>query len=123
MSEPVLDAFGQAFIEQSRDPSIVQWDHTVTGQMKGAYSQRMYERLKSLDSEQMEAVRTMIPGLVDLVLHNVLWMLERAEAIHIGIDTDAGLIPDIREVALGDLQGYLYDWIPRFSGQRYEPPA
>lgn len=123
MHERQLDVLGQTLIDQARDPSITEADNAVSGRMKDASSQRIFGRLRTLDSEQMEAVHALISDVVDLVLHNVLWMFERAETFQIGMDTEADPISDIREVALGELQGYLYDWIPRFSQQRYEPPA
>ena len=39
-----------------------------------------------------------------------------------GLDAaDGAVVPDLREVSDG-LAGELYDWIPRFTKERYEEP-
>jgi hypothetical protein len=46
---------------------------------------------------------------------------EQWPEVTIGVTAGSERVDDIRTAALGDLQGYLYQWIPRFSGERYEP--
>jgi hypothetical protein len=110
-------------MERVRDPSIQQWDRVIDGSMKGAFAQNIHEAVSALDASEQDMVRRLVPLIVDTTLHHLLWTLEQVQWVHLAMDNEHTSIRDIRDVAQGDLQGYLYDWAPRLSKERYIPPA
>lgn len=114
-----LDAFGKKLIEEARDLSIVHWDKFISGEMKGTYAEAVRKMLASFDKQQLETLHELIPDIVDTAISAVLRMVDQ-EWIDIsasGIGPEA--IPSIRKISDG-VEGDLYDWIPRFSKQRYK---
>lgn len=117
-----LDYFGQILMEKVRDQTITEWDRTFNGEMKGITAQKVRKALSGLNAEQIEVIRWLIPKIVDLSLHNLLWTLEQDESINVTVKTDSEKVSSIRDVSDG-LAGELYTeegWIMRFSKQRYE---
>lgn len=110
-------------MERVRDPAIEHWDRALKGKMKGAMATQVNEMFAELEEDRRELLELMVSRIVDTTLHHLLWTLEQVPWVHLGIDSEKNSIPDIRDIELGDLQGYLYDWIPRFSKERYTPPA
>jgi hypothetical protein len=83
-------------------------------------ARRVTEIISSLDDQVIAVVRRLIPIIVDATLHHLLWTLEQWPNVRVAIATDSGSVDDIRTVTLGELQGYLYNWIPRFSKEPYD---
>jgi hypothetical protein len=112
-------------IMHARDASIKAWDMTVDGSMKSTH---VAQRLKGFTPDQLEALRWLIPQIVDTTLHHVLWGIERDEDVDVTITGRGGdlslqknVIPDL---AVG-LHAELYGdsgWIRRFSEQRRVDP-
>ncbi len=76
--------------------------------------------LASFDSQQLDVVHRLIPDIVDTTLDQLLYTFEQYDWVAIALQTEDGVVPDIRQIALGDLQGYLYSWIPKFSQQQHD---
>jgi hypothetical protein len=65
-------------------------------------------------------MRRLIPLMVDTTLRHLLWMLEQWPELHLGVTLPTEAVSDVRHVALGELQGYLYYWIPRLSHEAHD---
>jgi len=116
MAESALDKFGMLLIRKVRDEAISDWKKMIHGQMKGASAEQVREILRPLSAEDKEIVTQIIPGIVDTVLHHLLWTVEQNADLQLGIRTDQG-IESLREISDG-LPGELYSdegWIARFS--------
>lgn len=107
-----LDYFGKILIENVRDRSINQMELRINGRMKDEDSKKIYSRIQQLNKEQVELIEEMIPKIIDLTLHNMLFMFEQYPEIKLLIEKD-----DLNEESDG-LAGELYTedgWIERFS--------
>ena len=86
---------------------------------KGELPQRashLLRSFRSLSADDREILVDLIPGIVDTVLHHLLWTAEQQSDLQLGIKTDHG-IESLREISDG-LPGELYTdegWIARFS--------
>jgi len=112
-----LDDFGKMLMDRVRDDTISSVDQMLDGTMKGITAQNIQEKIKAFDKEQMETVEWLIPQVVDLCLHNMLWMVEQEEEITLLYQG-----AELREESDG-LSGELYTedgWIQKYSSQRYE---
>jgi hypothetical protein len=121
--QAALDRFGRCLVEEARDYAIGQADMTLSGRMKDASSLRFYERVaaSSLTTEQIAIVRDFIPSIVDMTLHNLLWtVLGQRRWLALAVDTDAGTVPELKEVS-DCLEGEYCMWVPRFSSERFNP--
>src|SRR5262245_17681040 len=118
-----LDYFGELLMRRVRDEAIADWDMIVDGRMKDDGSKRIRSELSSraFNKEQIDMVRWLVPKIVDTTLHHLLWTLEQEESIVIGLRGDDTSAQSLREQSDG-LAGDMYNWIPRFSKQRYEEP-
>ena len=76
--------------------------------------------LRSWRPRSSRCWRRLIPVVVDATLHHLLWTLEHWPEVHLGVTLPVEAVSDVRQVALGALQGYLYDWIPRFSQEAHD---
>ncbi len=123
LSEPTLDAFGALLMEQVRDRAIQEADVSISHGSKVAHRAWLNNLVESVDAQQRDALHRLIPVIVDVTLHYLLWTLEEWDTVQVSMRTETGATPDIRTLTVGELQGYLYEWIPRFSKQRYDPPA
>jgi len=119
LTKEVLDRFGKLLMEQVRDESIEDWTYILDGSMKGETAEKFRPELSRLDSGTLALIERLVPEIVDTTLHYLLWTLDQEESVEIAVKTPAGKVPSLREVSDG-LAGDLYDWIPRFSKQRYE---
>ena len=122
MRQEVLDHLGQRLMHQVRDRAIVQWDQTIEGRTRGVMGRAAAEKLARLQPEHIEALRWLIPRIVDTTLHHLLWWLERDESVDLVVQTGLEGSASAREMSDG-LCGELYTedgWIMRFSQQRYE---
>nr|WP_092067147.1 hypothetical protein [Dendrosporobacter quercicolus]NSL49713.1 epimerase [Dendrosporobacter quercicolus DSM 1736]SDL50153.1 hypothetical protein SAMN04488502_10164 [Dendrosporobacter quercicolus] len=121
MSKSVLDKFGEVLVENVRDRTISNWDKILSGKMKGLSAQQVLEKIGGFNEEQKEALRWLVPKIVDVSLHNYLAMIEEYEDINVEV-VNNGQSGNIRELSDG-LAGELYTedgWISRFSKERYE---
>jgi hypothetical protein len=119
MNKTALDAFGKILMERVRDWSIQDCDKIISGQAKGVTAERLHQVLATFDAAHRQVLYRITPEIVDITLHYLLWMFEQEEQIDITVCTEVGIVPSLREISDG-LAGELYDWIPRFSKQRYE---
>jgi hypothetical protein len=122
MTEGALDKFGELLMTRIRDAAIVDWDKIVDGKMKDAVSQRVARAVADLGPDAKGVIRQLIPQIVDTTLHHLLWTLEQEPSLHVTVENDDGDPVDVAEESDG-LTGDLYDWLPRFSTQRYQNPA
>lgn len=113
----VLEGFGKLLMDRVRDDTISSVDRMLNGTMKGITAQKIQEKIKNFDKGQKEAVEWLVPQIVDLCLHNMLWMVEQEEEITLLYQG-----AELREESDG-LSGELYTedgWIQKYSSQRYE---
>lgn len=118
MSE-ALDKFGRVLMTQVRDATISDWHKLVTGNMKGERAQQIRAMFTSFSSEQRNVLLSLVPEVVDTVLHHLLWTLERVDDVRLAVKTTEGEVASIREQSDG-LAGELYStngWIARYSRQ------
>jgi hypothetical protein len=52
----------------------------------------------------------------------LLWTLEQDDSLELQVHDDSGETTNVADESDG-LAGDLYDWLPRFSKQRYQNPA
>jgi len=116
-----LDSFGKLLAEAVRDPTIRQWDKLVAGSLKGVTADRLRAQIDALGEDERRLLERLIPQIVDTALHHLLWSLEQPGPVEVSVRTPEGVVASLREVSDG-LAGELYDWIPRFSKERYEAP-
>lgn len=115
-----LDHFGETFIQFARDNPISIMDKTLEGQMKSLRSAQLHQFLQSLNEEQREMVKSLVPEIVDLTLHYFMWLLEDewSTDVHITIDSETFNLREISDGLCGEL--YTEDgWISRFSKERH----
>ena len=116
MSQVALDKFGQLLIKRVRDEAVTDWKMMIDGRMKGASAEKVREFLGRLSEAEKKLFSQLIPGVVDTVLHHLLWTVEQESDLYVGVETDNG-IENLREISDG-LPGELYSdegWIARFS--------
>jgi hypothetical protein len=114
-----LDAFGRLLMARVRDASIVEWDGIIDGGATSPAEKRLHELLKTFDAQQRDAIRELLPQIVDTTLDHLLWTLEQVKWVDVAVQTEKGTVPSIRDVSDG-LAGEKYYWIPKFSEQRYD---
>jgi len=119
VSQTALDAFGELLMKYVRDASIRHWDKVITGQFRSVSAKKAQALLKSMNAEELEVLYQLIPQIIDITIHYLLWILEQVDWLDIAVQTDAGTVPSLREVSDG-LAGEAYDWKPKYSTQRYD---
>lgn len=98
-SEPTLDGFGALLMEQVRDLAIREIDALVSrreSMPNSDFARKIHDLLASFDTQQFEALHRLVPIIVDMTLHDLLWMLEQWDSVTVGIQTVNGTVPDIR---------------------------
>jgi hypothetical protein len=118
-----LDRFGRCLVEDARDYAIYEAGRMLDGKLKGDASKCFYERVRAtpFSAEQIGIIRDLIPDVVDRALHHMLWtVLGQQEWLTLGVDTDHGVVPDLKGVSDG-LEGEYCEWVPRFSSERFNP--
>jgi hypothetical protein len=116
MSQAALDKFGQLLMRKVRDEAITDWKMMLDGRMKGESAERVRELLRNLSEADKNLLLQLIPGVVDTVLHHLLWTTEQESDLQVGIKIDDG-IEDLRNISDG-LPGELYTdegWIAQYS--------
>lgn len=119
MRNDVLDKFGESLMVNVRDYSITQWNKTINGQLKGKTAQRIRPMISELSGDQKEILLSLVPEIVDTVLHHLLVLLEQDEDINVEVAAEGERMSSLREASDG-LAGELYTedgWIARFSRQ------
>jgi hypothetical protein len=117
MSSAALDTFGQLLMTEVRDRAIREWKMTVAGHMKGERCARIRQSLQRWSSQDRDLFLSLVPDIVDSVLHHLLWTLEEDGPVRVAVDLPDGEVPSLNEVSDG-LAGELYTedgWIARFS--------
>src|SRR5262249_40519752 len=118
--EGVLDFFGKWIMQQVRDPSIAGADRIIDGHSIAAYKPLSDELKTSLTQEQRNLVKRLVPEIVDLMLHHLLWSVEQTSTIEVDVHADNTTVSNIVEISDG-LSGELYGskgWTHRFSRER-----
>jgi hypothetical protein len=119
VSQAALTAFGEFLMRYIRDPAIHDADSIITGQAKGLTAQQFKGGFDALTAEQRELLQRLVPVIVDGTLHHLLWCLEQVEWVKVRVETEGGVVDNLKDVSDG-LEGEAYDWIPRFSEERYD---
>lgn len=127
MSQVALDKFGRLLMEEVRDRAIYDWEQILSGSKKSPELQAIYSRFTE---EQRQAVRALVPNIVDTSLHFMLSLIDWRDDIQLRIDpargnedlpvdtSDEREYVELRRVSDG-LPGELCTsdgWIARFSG-------
>jgi hypothetical protein len=103
-----------------RDKAILDWKKTVDGRMKGEIAAKIRRILEPLSEEQQQVFLSLVPEVVDTVLHHLLWTLEQEDNVRIGILADNEDVNNLKDISDG-LAGELYSgegWIARFSKEK-----
>ncbi|WP_245921033.1 epimerase [Melghirimyces profundicolus] len=103
-----------------RDKAILEIDMIIDGRMQ---DEKIREKiLSSFDQKAMEGLHYLIPIIVDVTLHHLLWTIEQyEETVDIVVFKEQKAIR-LSQISDG-LPGELYTedgWISRFSQQRYD---
>jgi hypothetical protein len=117
MSRAALDYFGELLITKVRDESISDWEMIIDGRMKGDHAGRMRAIVASFSQEERGVILSLIPHVVDSVLHRLLATFEEEDDIRIAVVANGREVASLRDVSDG-LAGELYSargWIARFS--------
>jgi hypothetical protein len=126
MKSDALNYFGRVLMERVRDAAIRHWDMVITGKMKDAGSKEVYDMIRAQGQDAGEAIKSVIPGVVDTCIHNLLRMLEEEqERIKVAVRAGELGVADLAETSDG-LTGELYGekgWIRRLSRERARWPA
>jgi hypothetical protein len=107
--------FGEFFIKQVRDNSITILEKTISGEIKAPADQMLYEKINTLSNDQIEILRETAYAMIDLTLHNMLFMFEQSKSWKISNHNEN--IKSLSELSDG-LAGELYTsdgWIKKFS--------
>ncbi len=111
-----LNEFGKLFINEVRDTTIHSLDQMISGTMRGTTAQKIKEKFLNLNHEQIEVVKWLIPKIVDINLHNLLFMIDEYDEIELLFKKEN--LKDISDGLAGEL--YTEDgWINKFSKERY----
>ena len=121
MSKQILDHFGELLIKRVRDKAIGEWESIILGQMKGLRAERVSQHLRSFAPEQREKLISLVPQIVDSVLHHLLWTIEQEASVDVlakaGEDRKLQSVRDASDGLPGELYGD-FGWIARFSSKQ-----
>jgi hypothetical protein len=119
MSESgLLDEFGRVLITEVRDRAIVRVLSILGGTLQRPGAQVLHEQLRSLSSDERNAVEMLSIEAVDSTLHRLLLLLEESNLMDCRLATNAQSV-SLKDASDG-LAGELYSdagWIARFSSQ------
>ena|SRR5438105_14089527 len=117
MSQAALDLFGRLLMTKVRDEAISDWKMIVDGRMKGDKAAKVRRGLDRFTEEQRKIFLSLVPSVVDTVLHHLLGMFEQEDEVRLCVVADDVNVPNLSNVSDG-LAGELYSdegWIARFS--------
>ena len=120
MTKTTLDEFGNRLIREVRDKTISDWDRILCGQMKGERAERIRETIESLPHQASGVISSLVPDVVDSVLHHLLNWLEQEEVYCVSAEIDGETDKNI-SLSSDGFAGELYGqrgWIQRFSDYR-----
>jgi hypothetical protein len=116
--------FGRILVQDARDSTIGAWDRIVDGRSKAPADKALYrKRIKPLGPEAVALLKDMIPEIVDMTLHDVMFMFQHPthHGIRISVTMpDGTTVPDL-DAASDGLAGDLVAWIRAFSKERHKP--
>src|SRR2546423_496034 len=96
-ADEALDRFGEFLMHRVRDQAIADWDSIIAGKMKSDRARELHERMKVLSPDAIEAIRALIPQVVDSTLHQLLWGLEEVDDISVEV-AGGDKVHDLRTV-------------------------
>lgn len=111
-----LDEFGKIFINEVRDSTIYSIDNMINGSMKGKTTQEIKEKFLDLSDKHIDVIKWLVPKIVDISLHNMLFTIEQYDEIELLFNQE-----NLKNTSDG-LAGELYTedgWINRFSKERH----
>jgi len=114
--QELFERFGKLFIERVRDRQISYIDAFYD--QKGPQAKEYKNELDTMSPEQIEMVKTLSIQWVDMALHDLLFVLESSDWIHLRLESVNTVLEDIRQATSGDLQGYLLIWAEKYSKER-----
>jgi hypothetical protein len=117
-----LDRLGELVMIRVRDKAIADWDKILDGRMRGVTAERVRGEWEAAGCNHTEAIRQLIPRIVDTTLHHLMWMLEQERSVELSIEVEGAVTRNLREASDG-LSGELYGergWIARFSKERHD---
>ncbi len=114
--EELFERFGKLFIERVRDWQMGYIDAFV--EQRGPLAAKYKAVLDTMSPEQKEILRSFATLSVDSALHDLLFVLEDADWIHLRLESGDTVLEDIRRATSGDLQGYLFIWGEKYSKTR-----
>ena len=110
-----LEEFGKLFMKAVRDETINSIDKMLDGTMKGITSRQVQEKFADFDSKQIEVVKWFLPKIIDMSLHNMLFMIEVQDEIELLFKKEN--LNDLSDGLSGEL--YTEDgWIKNYSKER-----
>jgi hypothetical protein len=92
----------------------------LDGRMKGDLATKARQQLATFSEAQRQVFLSMVPPVVDTVLHHLLWALDQQEQIRVSVTVANQVIPSLKDISDG-LAGELptdQGWIARFSRER-----
>jgi hypothetical protein len=110
-----LSSFGNLIIKSVRDNSLFVLEGIISGHMKSQIDKEMHEKIKKMSKEDIETLKEMAYRMVDLTIHNLLFMFE--DNPNWKISNEEEIIANLNELSDG-LTGELYTsdgWISKFS--------
>ncbi len=116
MADMALDTFGELLITKVRDKAILEWRMIMSGHMKGEHTASVL-KAREWSPETKALFLSLVPEIVDTVLHHFLWTFEQNEHIRIAMELPDEKVESLSAISDG-FPGELYSeegWIARFS--------
>jgi hypothetical protein len=116
MSQTALDTFGELLMTKVRDKAILDWEMIISGRMKGEQTASVL-KARAWSPENKALFLSLVPEIVDSVLHHLLWTFEQNEHVRIAVDLPDEQVESLNAISDG-FPGELYSdegWIARFS--------
>ena len=107
-----LEQFGKLLIQRVRDEAIEDWAHRVDGTSKGLSTKKVQRALRGWTHSERETLKSLVPGIVDSVLHHLMWTVEQESSIRLSMKDGAQL----RDLSDG-LPVDLLNWRDKFAKQ------
>lgn len=120
IDQEALDYFGRVLMKEVRDRAIRGMDMTLSGHMKGESAERIRKALRKFSVEDIEALKWLLPQVVDSTIHHMLWTLERYEDIIVTVQVGSELGKSLAEISdglCGEMEGE-DGWIALYSKER-----
>lgn len=116
--ENTLQTFGESFIKSVRDNTLFVLEGIIGGQMKSPVDREMHDRIRSMSAEDIDVLKDFAFRMVDLSLHNMLFMLESNPNWVLSSKDERQNLSQMSDGLSGEL--YTSDgWISNFS--KYPP--